>query len=468
MANGKFFLDIRTPFSYTHLTQKRVLIKIFSFSILEISAFHSSVIELNPKSGKHAMSDVAFLQFLKSNYTPGDSLKDFCKRTVVGGTSITGATLESALGRPMLNVWTDRLPAHAKFEIAAISFNTPGAPRAYCEALRLKALGKIVIAGGAHPSALPDEALKYFDAICIGAGDAQFPRMVTDAKRGKLKHMYHGNPGDWAIPRRHRTLGLSLVQLSRGCSKSCSFCSVSAIFPGGVDEKPLELVARELKQTPGTLSIIDDNFPVNTAKGQQVLALLRDAGKRFLCQVSPETALDQKVLKDLARSGCILVGVGMESINPQSLAFLGKPLQKDFSKVVERIQDAGMACYLNLVFGSDGETSDIFEETLQFLEQTRPAVVSPHILTPYPGTVLYTSIAQQDRLLFKESGFPEAWAFFDSKHVTFVPDPMTPDELREGFAMFVKELFSLRKTLQRAPRKFFWTALLSSLLKNAW
>ena len=80
------------------------------------------------------------------------------------------------------------------------------------------------------------------------------------------------------------------------------------------------------------LSIIDDNFPVNTAKGQQILSLLRDAGKRFLCQVSPETALDQKSLKDLARSGCILVGVGMESINPQSLAFLGKPLQKDPSR----------------------------------------------------------------------------------------------------------------------------------------
>jgi radical SAM superfamily enzyme YgiQ (UPF0313 family) len=127
-----------------------------------------------------------------------------------------------------------------------------------------------------------------------------------------------------------------------------------------------------------------------------------------------------------------------------------------------------MACYLNLIFGSDGETSDIFEETLQFLEQTRPAVVSPHILTPYPGTMLYTYLTQRDRLLFKASDFPEAWAFFDSKHVTFIPDPMTPDELREGFGMFVKEVFSIRKTLQRAPSKFLGTGLLSSLLKNAW
>jgi len=433
-----------------------------------MSAFHLSEIELNRKNHEHAMSDVVFLQFLKSNYTATDSLKDFCKRNVVGGASITRATLESALGRPMLNVWTNGVPAHAKFGIAAISFNTSGAPRAYREAHRLKASGKIVMAGGVHPSALPNEALKYFDAICIGAGDSQFPRMVADAERGSLKPIYYGGPGDWVIPRRHRAPGLSLVQLSRGCSQSCSFCSVPAIFPGGIDEKPLALVARELEQTRSTLSIIDDNFPVDTARGQHVLALLRDAGKRFLCQVSPETALDEKNLKDLSRSGCTLVGVGLESIHPQSLVFLGKRLPKDPREVVERIQDAGMACYLNLVFGSDGETPDIFEETLQFLERTRPAVVSPHILTPYPGTVLYTYLAQRDRLLLGKSAFPEAWASFDSKHVTFIPDPMTPDELREGFGMFVKEIFSIRKTLQRAPSKFLGTALLSSLLKNAW
>jgi hypothetical protein len=80
----------------------------------------------------------------------------------------------------------------------------------------------------------------------------------------------------------------------------------------------------------------------------------------------------------------------------------------------------------------------------------------------------YDYLVGQGRLLFKESDFPEAWGFFDSKHVTFAPDPMTPDELKERFAAFIKELFSLRRTLRRAPLKFLGTALLSSLLKNDW
>lgn len=63
------------------------------------------------------MSDVAFLQFLKRYDTPGDVFKDLCKRTVVGGASITAAVLEGALGRPLLNGRRDRSLTNADFDI---------------------------------------------------------------------------------------------------------------------------------------------------------------------------------------------------------------------------------------------------------------------------------------------------------------------------------------------------------------
>ena len=48
-----------------------------------------------------------------------------------------------------------------------------------------------------HPSILPDEPLKYFDSICIGRGDIQFLKMVSDAEQGNLKNLYQGESGDW-------------------------------------------------------------------------------------------------------------------------------------------------------------------------------------------------------------------------------------------------------------------------------
>jgi radical SAM superfamily enzyme YgiQ (UPF0313 family) len=412
--------------------------------------------------------EVAFYQFLTSRRSIGEALKNAFKRKIVGGASITGLTLEAALGRPIHGACAPISPKHAAFDFAAISFNTPGVPRAYSAAKWLKALGKIVVAGGPHPSVLPEEALKYFDAVCIGPGDVQFPRMVADAEQGKLKRVYHGGAGDWVVSRRQRLRGLSIVQLSRGCHRSCRFCIVPSLFSGPIDAKPMHLVKAELKITSSSVSIIDDNFPVNTERGQQVLSLLRDFGKSFYCQISAESASEAKNLELLAQAGCTLVGVGIESISPESQAFLGKPLNRDPKEIISRIHDVGIGSYINLVFGSDGETYDIFERTIHFIEEARPTVVSPHVLTPFPGTKIFHHFAKRNRLLFEENAFPDAWSLFDCRHVAIIPDPLTPEELDEGFSMFTKELFSLRNTIRRARRESLSVALLSSVLKNEW
>ncbi|NIP28490.1 MAG: radical SAM protein [Phycisphaerae bacterium] len=412
--------------------------------------------------------EVAFYQFLTGRRTLGESLKNVFKRKVAGGASITGITLAAALGRPMRGEWNPVSLKHAPFDLAAISFNTPGAPRAYLAAKNLRNLGKIVIAGGPHPSVLPEEALNCFDAVCIGPGDVRFPRMVADAEQGKLKQVYYGGPGEWIIPQRKPRRGLSIMQLSRGCHRSCRLCVVPSLFPAGVDEKPMHLVKAELAQTPSSISIIDDNFPVNTRRSSEVLSLLRDFNKKFYCQVSAESASDINNLRNLADAGCTLVGVGIESINHRSRAFLGKQPIDDAKGIIQRIHDTGMGSYINLVFGSDGETCDIFEKTLRFIEEARPSVVSPHILTPLPGTRIFKNFMKRNRLLFGREAFPQAWADFDCRHVVIRPDPMTPDELNMGFSRFIKELFSLRNTIRRAPKESFGTALISSILKNAW
>jgi radical SAM superfamily enzyme YgiQ (UPF0313 family) len=412
--------------------------------------------------------EVGFYQFLTSSRSFRQDLKEVVKRRVMGGASITGCTLEAALGRPMQGALAPTSLKHTPFDLAAISFNTPGAPMAYSAAKHLKALGKTVLAGGPHPSVLPNEALRYFDAVCIGPGDVRFPMMVADAEKGQLKPVYQGGPGDWVIPERRRSRGLSIVQSSRGCCSSCHFCIVPSLFPGPVDEKPMELIEAELATTSGSISIVDDNFPLNGDHGKRVLSLLRDLGKSFYCQVSAESASDTKSLKILAEAGCTLVGIGVESISQKSRSFLGKTSITDPAGIIKRIHDAGMGSYINLVFGSDGETFDIFEKTLRFVEDVHPTVVSPHILTPFPGTKIYDYFETSNRLLFETKSSVDAWSLFDCRHIVIAPNPMTPEELGAGFSTFMKEIFSLRSTIRRARRGTFGAALLSSVLKNEW
>jgi len=409
---------------------------------------------------------VAFLQFLASRRSPMHLCKELCKRHIVGGASVTRETLAGALGRPLVNATGLSGRWRTDLDLAAISFNTPGSTRAYGAAKELRDCGKMVVAGGPHPSALPHEALRYFDAVCVGPGDCIFPTMVDDAEHGRLGRVYHGQREDWAMPRMGKWPRLALVQTSRGCPERCIFCSVATMTPGDVDEKPLERVMAELDRAPRLISIVDDNFLADPDRARRVMKLLRDAGKRFICQVTPEAASCPENIGDLARSGCMVLGIGIESVSADSREFLGKSPGWDPREVVERVQQANIACYVNLIFGSDGETPRIFDETIDFVEQARPAIVSPHILTPFPATRLHRYLAERGRLLFNHDAFPEAWALFDMRHVTFVPDPMAPQQLERGFAAFTRELFSLRSTIRRAQLRHLPMALLSSLLRN--
>lgn len=409
---------------------------------------------------------VAFLQSLSSRRGPLHTCKELCKQHIVGGASITRATLAGALGRPLVGAVGLRGVWRTDFDLAAISFNTPGSTFAYRAAEELRACGKTVIAGGPHPSALPDEALRYFHAVCVGPGDAVFPTMVGDAERGRLGRVYHGHRGDWATPSMRKWPRLALVQTSRGCPERCVFCSVASMGPGDVDGKPLERVTAELGQAPRLISIVDDNFLADPDRARRVMKLLRDAGKRFICQATPDAASRPDHIQELARSGCVVLGVGIESISAESREFLGKSPGWDPREVVERVQGAGIACYVNLIFGSDGETPAIFGKTLEFVQEARPAIVSPHILTPFPATKLHAYLSERGRLLFAGDAFPQWWRLFDMRHVTFIPDPMSPEELRAGFAAFIRELFSLRRTVRRARARHLPMALLSSLLRN--
>ena len=72
-------------------------------------------------------------------------------------------------------------------DLIAVSFFTPQANYAYNIAKQFKVKGKTVIGGGMHASLMPDEALEYFDSICIGEVEGVWNDILYDFQNGKLK-----------------------------------------------------------------------------------------------------------------------------------------------------------------------------------------------------------------------------------------------------------------------------------------
>jgi radical SAM superfamily enzyme YgiQ (UPF0313 family) len=60
-------------------------------------------------------------------------------------------------------------------DLVAMSALTPNILRAYYLADKLRQRGITTVCGGAHVSALPDEAVQFFDAVVLGEAEPIWP-----------------------------------------------------------------------------------------------------------------------------------------------------------------------------------------------------------------------------------------------------------------------------------------------------
>lgn len=161
---------------------------------------------------------------------------------------------------------------------------------------------------------------------------------------------------------------------SRGCYWSrCHFCPEAAApthpyaaFPGA--DLPARL--RTLGHTYGVrhFHFTDNAIPVTTLR---VLATAGDllTGLRWHGFVRFERALlDPELIAGLARSGCALLQLGLESGSQRVLDRMAKGTRlEEVSAILHHLHRAGIASYVYVMVGMPGETAEDVELTRRFL-----------------------------------------------------------------------------------------------------
>src|SRR5262249_40914917 len=123
------------------------------------------------------------------------------------------------------------------FDLVGISSFTAQIDEAYALADRYRAAGVPVVLGGLHVSLVPDEAAAHADSLVVYGAEGAWPRLVEDARRGRLQPRYLGlRAGVFELPNyvrprfdllRGRPYNRMTVQTSRGCPLDCEFCAAS-------------------------------------------------------------------------------------------------------------------------------------------------------------------------------------------------------------------------------------------------
>ncbi len=342
------------------------------------------------------------------------------------------------------------------FDLVAISSFSAQMPEAYELADRYRAAGVPVVLGGLHASALPDEAAGHCDAVVIGEGESTWLDVLRDAESGHLEQHYRAD-GEFSLDdapmpaiellelEKYNRL---TVQASRGCPFHCEFCASSILLTGRYKQKPVDRVLaevdriRELWRRP-FLEFADDNAFVNKRYWKSLLAELDGRNVRWFAETDLSVHEDDELLELMRASGCAQVLIGLES--PVEAGLAGLELKGDWKRkrwpqyreAITRIQSHGIRVNGCFVLGLDGHTPEVFDRVLDFARETELFDVQITIQTPFPGTPLYERLKREDRLL--HDGRWERCTLFD---INYRPEPMTVDQLREGFHRLTVELYS--------------------------
>lgn len=356
------------------------------------------------------------------------------------------------------------LDLHQDADLVGITSMTPAVKRGYEIADAFRQRGIKVVMGGMHVSKLPDEALLHCDAVVAGEAENLWQRLLEDFLRGELKSLYaheNGYPSldnlpdvDWDLYRGKGYLPVHFVETTRGCPHNCEFCSVTNSFGGKFRNRPVDDVEKEIQGLrpfdgrfilKNMVFFVDDNIISSRRHAKEFLNRIIPYNLKWLGQTSVNIVKDDELLKLCRDSGCIGLLIGFESLSPDNLSGMGKQFNKpqDYVDVVRKLHDYGIGVNGSFVLGFDHDDEGVFDRTVEFIVRAKLDVCYFSILTPYPGTRLYTEMLKEGRIIDND------WSNYNTNNVVYRPKLMKPEQLLDGFYETLKGAFSYPSIVKR-------------------
>ncbi len=343
-------------------------------------------------------------------------------------------------------------------DVVGISVTVDTFPRAVRIAKKFRDRGIKVVAGGIHITTAYDTVPPdCFDALCIGAAELTWPRIVEDIENGGLKYIYRCDEGltsnDVVSPAYEsldgkKYLYCNIVHTSRGCPFTCDFCYNSSSERDYVNRNMDDVIEDIKTLNTRHIMFIDDNFAGNVKWTKEFLEKIKPMKLKWQAAVSINAAFDAELLDLMKESGCQSLFIGFESINSESIGDVHKVQNctDKYELAITAIHDRGIMINGSFVFGLDADTVETFKTTLDWIVKNKIETVTSHILTPYPGTVLYEKLRQEGRIL------SDNLELYNTANVVFKPKGMTEEELYNGYIWIYKQIYSFKNIIKRLPR----------------
>ena len=354
----------------------------------------------------------------------------------------------------------ERLDLDDAPDLVAIQVYITSAYRAYELADHYRQKGAHVALGGLHVTSLPEEAARHADTVFLGPGEDTWPAFLADFQAGRPGKVYRSRVRTLAgLPRirrdlikRHLYLVPNSIVVSRGCPHACDFCYKEAFFRGGKSfyTQAVDEALAEIERLPGRhLYFLDDHLLGSPRFAAALFEGMRGMGRLWQAAATVPSVLKPGLLEKAVACGLRSLFVGFETLNPANLQAQHKyqNLDRDYEAAIRRLHDLGVMINGSFVFGMDDDDETVFGRTVEWAIEHGIETATFHILTPYPGTVLYRRLAAQGRINTAN------WDLYDTRHAVFCPARMTPRVLEAGYWRACRDFYRWEAILKAALTK---------------
>jgi len=172
-----------------------------------------------------------------------------------------------------------------------------------------------------------------------------------------------------------------------------------------VRKRSAENVIEEFRQLKSqgyqSVSIVDDQFLWEEDRTMKICEQIRGLNIQWGCLARADR-VTEATAKAMAKSGCRYVDLGIESLNPKTLAYINKnaTAEKMYSGM-KILRDAGIRVKVNMLIGANPEeTQNEIWESINKVISLKPEIIMFSVVSPFPGTKYY-EIAKKEGYIEK-------------------------------------------------------------------
>jgi len=331
---------------------------------------------------------------------------------------------------------------------------------------KLNHYDKTIVAGG---PLFTHEYNEYegIDYFVLNEAEITLPQFLSDLENGNPKHIYkstefadvHKTPNPmWDLVNLKDYL-YAVIQYSRGCPYLCDFCDVTALFGRKPRVKTPEQIVNELDSLIASgnneqILFADDNLigNKNLLKKELLPALIKWRKKNpyapgFATQVTINLVDDEELVKLMLEAGFRHILVGIESIEEESLIAMKKKqnTRRNILEDIRYLQELGFIITGTFIVGLDTDKPTVFDDVINFIQESGIVLSIVNILKAPPGTELYDRMKSENRLL-------DTFKF--GEEATNVIPKMGMEKLKSGYEKIIDRIYSPESVYKRIEKYF--------------